>query len=242
MTGTHPDSEEALENATLALFAKLGWETVNAYDEVYGETQSAGTGGPYLGRATRNEVILRPRLEAALANLNPDLPPEALHQAVEQLTRDRSAMTLVHANREIYALLKDGIPVTYRDTDGEERVERVTVIDWANPAHNDFLMVQQFWVTGDIYTRRADLVGFINGLPLLFGELKAHHKRLKHATDGTSATTRTPFLIFSGTTPSSFSPTAATAASVPSPPNGSTLAHGRRSTARARKASFLWIR
>ena len=180
MDYSNPDAEEALENATLALFAELGWETVNAYYEVYGETPGTGT-GPYLGRATRNEVILRPRLEAALANLNPDLPPEALHQAVEQLTRARSAMTLVHANREIYALLKDGIPVTYRDTDGEEPVERVTVIDWANPAHNDFLMVQQFWVTGDIYTRRADLVGFVNGLPLLFGELKAHHKRLKDA-------------------------------------------------------------
>ena len=177
---SNPDAEEALENATLALFAKLDWETVNAYYEVYGETPGAGT-GPYLGRATRNEVILRPRLETALTRLNPDLPPEALHQAIEQLTRDRSAMTLVHANREIYALLKDGIPVTYRDADGEEQVERVTVIDWANPANNDFLMAQQFWVTGDIYTCRADLVGFVNGLPLLFGELKAHHKRLKDA-------------------------------------------------------------
>ena len=61
MSYVNPDAEEALENATLALFAELGWETVNAYDEIYGETQSAGT-GPYLGRATRNEVILRPRL------------------------------------------------------------------------------------------------------------------------------------------------------------------------------------
>jgi len=181
MTFVLPDSEEALENATLALFARLGWETVNAYDEVYGETPADGAGGPYLGRATRYEVILHPRLEAALANLNPDLPLEALQQAIAELSRDRSAMTLVHANREIYALLKDGIPVTYRDADGEEQVERVTVIDWANPNNNDFLMTQQFWVTGDIYTRRADLVGFVNGLPLLFGELKAHHKRLKDA-------------------------------------------------------------
>jgi len=151
MTFVLPDSEEALENATLALFARLGWETVNAYDEVYGETPADGAGGPYLGRATRYEVILHPRLEAALANLNPDLPLEALQQAIAELSRDRSAMTLVHANREIYALLKDGIPVTYRDADGEEQVERVTVIDWANPNNNDFLMTQQFWVTGDIY-------------------------------------------------------------------------------------------
>ncbi len=176
-----PDAEDALERATLDLFEELGWQTVNAFRETYTEAYDVSGGGPSLGRATRAEVILHPRLEAALARLNPDLPPEALHQAVEQLTRDRSAMTLVHANREIYALLKDGVKVAYRGADGEEQVERVTVIDWANPAHNNFLMVQQFWVTGDIYTRRADLVGFVNGLPLLFGELKAHHKRLKDA-------------------------------------------------------------
>jgi len=125
MTHLGADAEEALENATLALFAELGWETVNGYHEVTSETPDAGTGGPYLGRAARYEVVLRPRLEAALTRLNPTLPSEALHQAVVELTRDRSAMTLVHANREVYALLKDGVPVTYRDAGGEERVERV---------------------------------------------------------------------------------------------------------------------
>ncbi|MBE9565741.1 MAG: type I restriction endonuclease subunit R, partial [Proteobacteria bacterium] len=72
-------------------------------------------------------------------------------------------------------------PVTFRDAGGEERVERVAVIDWNDPANNDFLIIQQFWVTGDIYTRRADLIGFVNGLPLLFGELKAHYRRVKDA-------------------------------------------------------------
>ncbi len=181
MPSVNPDAEEALENATLALLAELGWETVSGYYEVYGETPDTGTGGPHLGRATRSEVILRPRLEAALACLNPDLPPEPLQQASAELTRDRSAMTLIHANREIYGLLKDGVPVTYRDGDGEERFERVAVIDWNEPANNDFLLVQQLWVTGDVYIRRADLVGFVNGLPLLFGELKAHHKRVEDA-------------------------------------------------------------
>ena len=90
-------------------------------------------------------------------------------------------MTLARANREIYTLLKDGVPVTYRDLDGEERFERLRLIDWQHPEENDFLLVRQFWVTGEIYTRRADLVGFVNGLPLLFGELKAHHRRLEDA-------------------------------------------------------------
>jgi type I restriction enzyme R subunit len=180
MTWIDPDAEEALENATLALFIELGWQTANAYHEAYGEAPDTGP-GPYLGRATRGEVILRPRLEAVLARLNPTLPAEALQQAIAEITRDRSAMTLVHANREIYALLKEGVQVAYRDADGEERFERARVIDWAELGNNDFLLVQQFWVTGEVYTRRADLVGFVNGLPLLFGELKAHHRRVKDA-------------------------------------------------------------
>jgi len=76
MSYASPDAQEALKNATLALFAEPGWETVNGYHEVTDETRGAGS-GPYLGRATRNEVILRPRLEAALARLSPGLPPEA---------------------------------------------------------------------------------------------------------------------------------------------------------------------
>jgi len=181
MTIPSPNSEQALENTTLALFAELGWQTANAYHETYTEAPDVSGGGPSLGRATRSQVILRPRLEAALAQLNPDLPPEAFQAAIEELARDRSAMTLIHANREIYDLLKDGVPVTYRDADGEERFERVQVVDWNDPDNNDFLMVQQFWVTGEVYTRRADLVGFVNGLPLLFGELKAHHRRVEDA-------------------------------------------------------------
>ncbi|MBN1810321.1 MAG: type I restriction endonuclease subunit R, partial [Anaerolineae bacterium] len=181
MTYISPDAEDVLEQATLALFEELGWATVNAYHETYTEAGGAPGTGICLGRANRGEVLLCPRLLEALAALNPDLPPEAYQAAIDELGRDRSAMTLAHANREIYALLKDGVPVTYRDADGEERFERLRVVDWQRPEANDFLLVRQFWVTGEVYTRRADLVGFVNGLPLLFGELKAHHRRLEDA-------------------------------------------------------------
>jgi len=181
MSTQHPDAEQALEQATLDLFRELGWQTVNAYHETYTEAPEVSGGGPCLGRATRGEVILRPHVLDALAGLNPGLPPEAYQAAIEELTRDHSAMTLVRANREIYHLLKEGIPVIFRGPDGEERFERLQLVDWANPYNNDFLLVQQFWVSGPVYTRRADLVGFVNGLPLLFGELKAHHKRVEDA-------------------------------------------------------------
>ncbi len=176
MTTRNPDAEAALESVTLALFADLGWETVNAYHEVHGTGPEAT-----LGREHRGQVVLVPRLRAALERLNPDLPPEAHALAVEELTRDRSAMTPAQANREIYRMLKDGVKVTTRSLEGEERVETVHAMDWDTPENDDFLLVQQFWVTGEVYTRRADLVGFVNGLPLLFGELKAHHKRVEDA-------------------------------------------------------------
>jgi type I restriction enzyme R subunit len=73
--------------------------------------------------------------------------------------------------------------VTVKGDDEEETVETVRVIDWKEPANNDFFLASQFWVAGEMYTRRADLVGFVNGLPLLFVELKASHRALKNAYD-----------------------------------------------------------
>ena len=191
----NPYSEDTLvERPAIALFGQLGWETANCFDEVfgvvgrdvpperlYGDAATAGPGRPYLGRETPAEVVLRPRLAAALARLNPDLPPEALALAVEELCRDRSALSPVAANREIYDLLRDGVKVRWHADDGDETVETVRVIDWDHPDRNDFFLASQFWITGEIYKRRADLVGFVNGLPLVFVELKASHKRLEHA-------------------------------------------------------------
>lgn len=173
----NPDSETALELETITLLKQLGWQPVNAYEETYG---LQGT----LGREHRGEVVLLPRLQAALARLNPGLPAEALALAVEELTRDRSASSPVQANREIYGALKEGLKVAYRDEENEEQVATVRLVDWQNPENNDYLLVSQLWVAGEIYTRRADLVGFVNGLPLLFVELKASHKRLVNAYRG----------------------------------------------------------
>ena len=118
-------------------------------------------------------VVLVSRLRAALERLNPALPSEAITAAVDELTRDRSAMSLAAANREVYLLLKEGIKVSVPDKErGGQKTERLRVMDWENPANNDFLLVSQFSVTGALYTCRPDLVGFVNGLPLLVVELK----------------------------------------------------------------------
>ena len=129
--------------------------------------------GIYLGRETPGEVILVPRLRAALERLNPQLPPEAITSAVDELTRDRAAMSLSGANREIYALLKEGVTVSVPDRErGGQKTERVRVVDWENPAANDFLLVSQMTITGPLYTCRPDLIGFVNGLPWVVIELK----------------------------------------------------------------------
>ncbi|MEA5579561.1 type I restriction endonuclease subunit R [Anabaena sp. UHCC 0451] len=170
----HPDSEQALENATIKLFSQLGWNTANCYNE------ELGTNGT-LGRITRDEVVLLPKLHTSLTKLNPDLPKEAVELAIEELTRSRNTLSLENANKEIYQLLKTGIKVSFKDDSDEEQIETVKIIDWANLNNNDFFLASQFWVTGEIYTRRADLIGFVNGIPLVFIELKAHHKRLELA-------------------------------------------------------------
>ena len=165
---------QLVEQPAIELFAELGWATVKALYETLGPN---GT----LGRDNQGEVILLRHLRSALERLNPSLPSLAIEQAIAELTRDRSAMNPVRANRQLYDLIKDGVEVEVRTEDGGREAERVRVIDWRQPLANDFLLVSQLWVAGDMYKRRADLVGFVNGLPLVFVELKAAHKKLEHA-------------------------------------------------------------
>ncbi len=171
----NPFSEEqGIEQPTIELFQELGYETANCFSESFGINST-------LGRENPGEVVLVPRLKQALEYFNPDLPSEAIILAIEELTKDRSALHPVLANKEIYQMLKDGVKVSFRNEEGEEVVESAQVIDWNNPANNDYFLASQFWVTGEIYKRRADLVGFVNGLPVILIELKASHIRLENA-------------------------------------------------------------
>jgi type I restriction enzyme R subunit len=171
--------DQLVERPAIALFAQLGWTTVNAMQETLGPD---GT----LGRDNQSEVVLRRPLREALERLNPELPAEAISKAVEEISKDRSAVDHVRANREVYALVRDGVRVKVRTEDGSESPEVVRVINWDpdDPTPNDFLLVSQFRIHADLYKRRADLIGFVNGLPLVFIELKASHKNLRNAYDG----------------------------------------------------------
>ena len=170
-------SENALvQQPAIELFGELGWEKADLFHEW-------ASGKSSEGRETEHEVILVSRLLAALENLNPDLPPEALTQAIEDLTHDRSKMILEEANREVYRLLKEGVKVDVRGDDGGWTKVTVRVVDWSEAGNNHFFLASEFWIAGDMYRRRCDFIGFVNGIPLLLGELKAVHKNLKNAFD-----------------------------------------------------------
>ena len=159
--------DELIEQPAIALLAEMGWETLNCYSEF-----DQSDGSP-LGRQTKSEVVLTDRLHAALERLNPTATQDAITKAIEELTRARSLMSSVEANREIYTLLKDGVKVTTSDPIGEdENPEVLQVIDWENPEKNDFFAASQFSVTGEMYTKRPDLICFVNGIPLVLMEFK----------------------------------------------------------------------
>lgn len=168
------DTEYPLEEETIQHFEALGWESIHAKNEIDGDPT-------LLGREHHGEVVLKRYLYPALQKFNPGLPKEAINQAVKILIRDRSAMSIAKANQDVYQLLKNGVLVNFRDMDGNDTTERVKIIDWNEPNNNHFLLVSQFKVNGDYHHRRPDLIGFINGLPLLLIELKASHVNVYNA-------------------------------------------------------------
>jgi type I restriction enzyme R subunit len=174
-TGRYSE-DQLVEQPAIQLFAELGWDTVNAYSEAMGPD---GT----LGRDNKSEVFLLPRLRAAIERFNPGTPSDAIEAAITEITKPRTAMHYARANQEIHALMRDRVEVSVRQEDGTMLPEKLAVIDWENPENNDFLLVSQLWVHSDLYHRRADLVGFVNGIPLVFIELKASTKNLKNAYD-----------------------------------------------------------
>jgi type I restriction enzyme R subunit len=167
MTHNLYNEDHLVEQPALALLAELGWQTTCGLEETF-----APEGGS-LGRRDRREVVLVPRLRAALERLNPGQPSEAINAAIEELSRNRSAMGLVAANREVYRLLKDGVLVSVPDfvRGGQSKV-RLRVVDWDRPAENDWLAVNQLSIQGDLSKCLPDLVGFVNGLPLVVFEFK----------------------------------------------------------------------
>ena len=172
-----PYTEDALVQRTTAeyLESRLGWESVYAHNsEDFGP-------GSLLGRSSDREVVLAPILRERLEHLNPGLPDSAYEDAVRQLAAAPASQSLVAINRDKHELIRDGVRVAFPDFRGRRITQRLRVIDFDDPGNNRFLCVRELWIRGDLYRRRADIIGFVNGLPLLFVECKNVHTSLRAA-------------------------------------------------------------
>jgi type I restriction enzyme R subunit len=185
---TDINSEDRLVQKTFAdhLQDHLGWESVYAYN-----TETFGPEGT-LGRKSEREAVLVRDLRAALERLNPDMPASAREQAVEKLTHMDFARSLLQHNREFYGFIRGGVPVEWRDGSGETHHAHARLIDFGNgkaadgQPNNRFLAVRELKLQGlrvPHYNTRADLVCFVNGLPLVLIELKAVYKNIRAGFD-----------------------------------------------------------
>lgn len=170
-------TEDHLAQETTAsyLLHDLQWdESIYAMQEVLGKE---GT----LGRTSETEIVLNRYLGQKLIDLNPGLPMEAYEDALRIVNEYSSSSVLLATNREKDNLHKNGVEVSFRDKKGERVKKRLRLFDFDNPSANHFLVVRELWVKGDLYRRRADIVCFVNGIPLVFMELKNVHKDIKSA-------------------------------------------------------------
>ncbi len=151
--------------------AALGWLEMLGYAVLHGPDIAAGESAAERSDPNYRDVVLEGRLRQALVSLNSGLPPEALEDAYRKLMRT-DAPSLLERNRAVHRMLVDGVTVEYRRKDGSIAGAQARVIDFDKPDNNDWLAVNQFTVAEGQYTRRPDVVLFVNGLPLAVIELK----------------------------------------------------------------------
>lgn len=170
--------DQLIEQTCIDIFKnQLHWEIANVYQ---GETFGAyGT----LGRDSEADVLLKSRFIEAIKHLNPGLPIKVYETAFEIINSDDSTKGLAEINHEKYLFLKEGIPVDFKNEKGEiVRNKKIKVFDFDNVENNNFLAVQQLWIEGKSKRKkRPDIVGFVNGIPLLFIELKNFYRNLRVA-------------------------------------------------------------
>ena len=155
-------NEDQLEQET------LGWLVDVGYAHLYGPDIAFDGATPE--RISYQQVLLPFRVREAIRKLNPDIPTSAREDALKQV-RDLGIPALLSANRLFHRLLVTGVPVQYQKA-GETRGDFVRLIDWGDPAQNDWLAANQFSIKGPHHTCRPDIILFVNGMPRALMELK----------------------------------------------------------------------
>ena len=154
------------ESAGNLLRDELGWDVQFAYNK-----EVLGKNGTF-GRKSYKEILLKRYFNAALKKFNPWINDEQILEAQRILENRLSTSSLLQINEEKYFLIRDGIKVTVKKPNGETEKQTAALIDFKNPQNNYFLALKEVKIHGDLYCRRTDIVGFVNGIPLLFVELK----------------------------------------------------------------------
>jgi type I restriction enzyme R subunit len=177
MTWEYSEDNLVEQTAIDLFFDRLGWDTSVAFNK-----ETFGTGST-LGRLNKKEVVLQRIFLEKLREFNPGLPEKAYELAYEKLIDESVAKSLAEINFEKYQYLRDGVPVDFINHKGEQvKNKKLKVFDFATPTNNNFLAVRQLWIQGKSNReRRPDIIGFVNGIPLLFIELKAAHRKLENA-------------------------------------------------------------
>lgn len=165
------------ESAGNLLRDELGWDVQYAYN-----TEVLGKNGTF-GRESYKDILLYRYFKEALKKYNPWINENQIIEAKEILEKRLSTASLLQVNEEKYFLIRDGIPVTVKKPNGQSETKRAAVIDFQNPNNNYFLAIKELKIHGDLYRRRTDIVGFVNGIPLLFVELKKNTVDVQNAYD-----------------------------------------------------------
>lgn len=164
-------SEDQIEKAAIEVFVKnLGYRHINCFVQ-------DGT-----GRENETDVVLKPILKKKLQELNKHLSAEIIEEAFNQIRQTRFDKSDLMANKEIYNLIKDGVQLSINNTDGRQEPVSVKVIDFKDETKNDYLVTSQLWIKGDLRLR-PDLIVYINGLPVVFIELKNSNISIRNAYD-----------------------------------------------------------
>ena len=167
--------EEAVQKPAGELLARLGWDVHYCFDE-----EELGPHGT-LGRESYYDVLLKRDLEEALIELNEWMDEADVAEAIKTLEQAFVGDSLLQINEAKYKMLRDGIPVRKVDTNGVPHTELAQVFDFDHPKMNHFVAAEELWVHGPLHRRRCDLVGFVNGVPLVFMEFKRHDKDMRNA-------------------------------------------------------------
>lgn len=165
------------ESAGNLLRDELGWDVQFAYNK-----EVLGKNGTF-GRESYKEILLVRYFREALKKLNPWINDNQIVEAQKLLENRLSTSSLLQVNEEKYFLIRDGIPVTVKKPNGHTETKKATVIDFQNPENNYFLAIKELKIHGDLYRRRTDIMGFVNGIPLLFVELKKNTVDVQNAYD-----------------------------------------------------------